>query len=376
MSSGGIKMKKGWWLAAIMAVALGSEPSRAASPILEQATDLAGLVMFMESHAPGLILVAVRGDDQIVRGYGETASGSKQEPNGDSLFRLNSVTKVFTTEALVSLVADGAARLTDPLQRFADHVQVPQFEGRPVTLLDLATHTGAMPREMGEAPAGAEPRSWPTRNDRWKWISEYSLPWAPGSIAAYSNIGFDLLADAVETADGKPYPVLLKSRIIGPLGMGDTTFAPTPDQCTRLMKGSGLGASTACEDTSATAGSGGLFSTGNDMARWLRHNLEPSETLALGHAVYRQRQNLKAAIGFDEGTAMSGLGLGWVYLASDGARPALLTKSGGGVGFMSYAAFAPGRDVAVFVVANRADFGMFGPLVGAVNNMIGSLATR
>jgi D-alanyl-D-alanine-carboxypeptidase/D-alanyl-D-alanine-endopeptidase len=372
-------MTKLTWFAPIVLAILGSfvtAPSRAASPVLDEATDLAGAVMFMESHAPGMILVAIRGDDQIIRAFGETASGNKQEPNADSLFRLNSITKVFTTEALVSVVADGKLRLTDPLQRYAGDVKVPEFEGRPITLLDLATHTGATPREMGEAPPGAGPRSWPTRADRWKWIATYKLPWAPGSIAAYSNIGFDLLADAIETAVGKPFPEVEKERITAPLGMVDTTFTPTPEQCGRLMAGSGLGAGTTCEDTRATGGSGGLYSTGNDMARWLRHNLALDDTLALSHAVYRQRQNLSAAIGFDEGAPMSGLGLGWVVLAANGARPALLTKSGGGVGFMSYMAFAPGRRTGVFVVVNRTDFGMFAPLVGAANTLVGSLTTR
>jgi serine-type D-Ala-D-Ala carboxypeptidase/endopeptidase len=142
------------------------------------------------------------------------------------------------------------------------------------------------------------------------------------------------------------------------------------------MTGTGIGASTTCEDTHATDGSGGLYSTGNDMAIWLRHNLAPNIVLAMSHAVYLQRQNLAAAIGFDEGAPMSGLGLGWVYLTANGAQPALLTKSGGGVGFMSYAAFAPGRDVAVLVVVNRTDFAIFAPLVGSVNSLIGALTTR
>jgi D-alanyl-D-alanine-carboxypeptidase/D-alanyl-D-alanine-endopeptidase len=372
-------MKKALRIAALTLAIVGSlgmQQSQAASPVLEEATDLTGAVMFMESHAPGMILVAIQGDDQIVRGYGETTSGNKQEPNGDSLFRLNSVTKVFTTEALVSLVVDGKLRLTDPLQRFGADAKVPEFEGHKITLLDLATHSGALPREMGEAPPGAGARNWPTRADRWKWLPGYRLPWEPGSIAAYSNIGFDLLADAIETADEKPYPELLKGRVIGPLGMNDTTFTPTIEQCKRLMGGSGLGASTTCEDSHATNGSGGLYSTGNDMARWLRHNLERNETLALSHAVYWQRQNLSAAIGFDEGVPMSGLGLGWVYLASNGAQPALLVKSGGGVGFMSYIAFAPGRAAGVFVVVSRTDFGIFGPLVAAANTLISSLVTR
>src|ERR1700722_4042656 len=279
-------MKKAVWIAALTLAILGSfvmQHSQAASPVLEEATDLTGAVMLLDSHAPVMNLVAIQGDDQIVRGYGETASGNKQEPNGDSLFRLNSVTKVFTTEALVSLVAAGELRLTDPLQGLAADAKVPEFAGHKITLLDLATHSGALPREMGEAPPGAGARNWPTRADRWKWLPNYRLPWAPGSIAAYSNIGFDLLADAIETADGKPYPDILRARVTGPLSMMDTTFMPTAEQCKRLMAGTGLGASTTCEDTHATDGSGGLYSTANDMAVLLANKLTPNINLAMRH---------------------------------------------------------------------------------------------
>jgi D-alanyl-D-alanine-carboxypeptidase/D-alanyl-D-alanine-endopeptidase len=143
------------------------------------------------------------------------------------------------------------------------------------------------------------------------------------------------------------------------------------------MAGSGLGGAATCVDTRATDGSGGLYSTGNDMARWLRHNLADRDSaLALSHAVYRMRQTIPAVIGLDEATPMAGLGLGWVMTAARDSQPMLLTKSGGGAGFMSYIAFAPGRDVGVFVAVNRVDFGMFGPLTGAVNRLIAGLAVR
>ena len=79
-------------------------------------------------------------------------------------------------------------------QRFADDVTVPQFAEHPITLLDLATHSAALPREMGDPPEGANPRAWPTLKDRWTWLPNYALPWAPGTVAAYSNVGFDFLA--------------------------------------------------------------------------------------------------------------------------------------------------------------------------------------
>ncbi len=159
--------------------------------------------------------------------------------------------------------------------------------------------------------------------------------------------------------------------------MTDTGFAPTPEQCARLMIGSGLGGPATCVDTHATDGSGGLYSTANDMARWLRHNLaDPNGLLALSHAVYRPRQAMPAAIGFDEAAPMAGLGLGWVTVAAQGIEPMLVEKSGGGAGFMSYIAFAPGRDVGVFLAVNRVDFPMFFGLTGAANRLIASLVTR
>ncbi len=354
-----------------------AEEAAPQDPVLHEATDLAGFVMFGESGAPGMVLAVVRGDKSIVLGYGETQKGNGRTPDGRSLLRLNSITKVFTTEVLASFVADGKLRLTDPLRRDAPDMKAPTLDGREITLLDLATHTAALPREMGEAPESAAPRAWPTRVERAAWLARYDLPWKPGAIAAYSNVGFDLLADAIESVGGKPYPDFLRERVVKPLGMADTTFWPTSEQCARLMIGTGLGGAGPCVDTRATDGSGGLYSTGDDMVRWLRHNLDDqSDILALSHAVYRPRQGLAAAIGFDEAGPMAGLGLGWVIVAAEGIRPMLIAKSGGGVGFMSYMAFAPGRGVGVFVAVNRADFGMFAKLTEAANGMIASLVTR
>lgn len=363
-------------LASLLAAAFAGG-ARATDPVLAEATGLAGFGMFMVSGAPGMVLAVVRGDESLVVGYGETELGNKREPDGNSLLRLNSISKVFTGEVVASLAAEGRLRLTDTLQRYAGDAAVPSFQGRPITLLDLGTHTAALPRDMGTTPAGAAPRTWPTRADRWAWLPRFTLPWAPGTIAAYSNEGFDLLADAAETAGGAPFADLLRHRITEPLGMANTGVTPSPEQCKRLMVGSGLGGPGPCVDTTATIGSGGLYSTGNDMARWLRHNLDAAnETLILSHATYRTRQSLRAAIGFDEAGPMAGLGLGWVTTAGAGIRPTVVAKSGGGVGFMSYVAFAPGTGVGVFVAVSRMDFAMFHGLTDGANALIATLVVR
>jgi len=98
----------------------------------------------------------------------------------------------------------------------------------------------------------------------------------------------------------------------------------------------------------------------------------PGQPPVLTHAVYRQRQAMTAAIGFDEAGAMDGLALGWVVMAAHDHTPLIMQKSGGG-GFISYIAFVPGRDVGVFVAANRVDFTMFFGLTAAANELLASL---
>jgi CubicO group peptidase (beta-lactamase class C family) len=126
----------------------------------------------------------------------------------------------------------GVVKLNDPLSKYAPPgARVPTYQGAPITLVNLATHTSALPREQ---PGGAAKRTvftWPTRTERWNWLSTATLKSAPGTQAAYSNLAFDLLADALANAAGKPYPQLFEEQITRPLGMKDTTFTPSPDQC-------------------------------------------------------------------------------------------------------------------------------------------------
>ena len=165
--------------------------------------------------------------------------------------------------------------------------------------------------------------------------------------------------------------------------MADTTLTPNPEQCGRLMTGYGIPAAEAapCVGTATIAASGGVYSTADDMVRWLRHNLMPTDgaaraALALAHAPYLQRQALKAAIGFDEAGPMQGIRLAWVTMAAQGHRPLIVQKTGGLAGFMSYVAFAPGTGVGAFVVVNRVDFAMFGGLADNVNELIAGLVPR
>src|SRR5580700_4566259 len=93
-----------------------------------------GTDLFLQSGSTGMVLVVVRNNQVFFQGYGETAPGSHQLPTADSMMRLCSLTKIFTTDLLVKLVNDKTVRLDDPLQRFAPpHIVVPR-RGQPIPL--------------------------------------------------------------------------------------------------------------------------------------------------------------------------------------------------------------------------------------------------
>jgi D-alanyl-D-alanine-carboxypeptidase/D-alanyl-D-alanine-endopeptidase len=234
--------------------------------------------LFRRSGSTGMVVVVVRDKETWLQSYGQTHPGSHQKPNADSLIRLCSVSKIMTTDLLVKLVAEGRVSLADPLQKFAPgKVTVPVRtvrgeSGRPITLRDLATHTAGLPREIAYPPGDAGHFTFPDYSFRWQWLPGYRLRFLPGTAAHYSNIGFDLLADALSVAAGKPYPQLFADRIAKPLGLRDTTLTPTPGECARLLIGARNEGR--CTDTTAAAGSGGMYSTANDMTRWLKYLLD------------------------------------------------------------------------------------------------------
>jgi D-alanyl-D-alanine-carboxypeptidase/D-alanyl-D-alanine-endopeptidase len=147
--------------------------------VLKEAISLTGPVMWISSGSPGMVLVVVRGNDVVIEGYGETAKGNGKEPDAKSLVRLGSISKTFAGELLASLSLDGKVSLTDPLKKYANGATVPSFGQREITLLDLATHSAGLPREIGDIPQGVKPFTWPAKQ-RWDWLAKYRLEWEPG----------------------------------------------------------------------------------------------------------------------------------------------------------------------------------------------------
>jgi D-alanyl-D-alanine-carboxypeptidase/D-alanyl-D-alanine-endopeptidase len=368
----------------LLAASLSSICSHADDLVLKEAAAMTGTVLWLSSGAPGLVLAVVRGDESIVLGFGETRPGSKVEPDGRSILRMGSIAKVMAGHVLASMAADGTVKLVDPLAKYAPAgAKVPSFDGRQITLLDLATHTAGLPRELPDAPdpaPGQNPFSRFQADAYWRWLSGATLPYAPGSGAMYSNLGFGLLGEALAKAGAKPYAALLKQRVADPLGMADTATRLTEAQKPRAMTGLDLDGKEAplWETPEAMDASGNVFTTGDDMVKWMRWHLASdagADVRTLDHAPYRWRDGLKAAVGVD-GRIMDGISLGWIVSLPKDYRPLIMTKSGGIAGFMTYVVLAPTRRVGAFVAVNRLNFPMFEGLTAGMHELVAELAPR
>ncbi len=361
----------------------GALPARAQDAALDVLTRVEGEAMFARTGAVGMVLAVIRGPNAAVAGFGETAKGNGRTPDGRTIVRIGSISKAFAGEILGSLAADGTVRLTDPIRRHLPAGQVaPDFQGKPITLLDLATHTAGFPRDMPvaeEAGVTGNPyRHYYTPERYHAWLAKTTLPYAPGRVASYSNYGFGLLGDIMGRAAGTSFETLLAERITGPVGMADTTVALRDDQRTRFMTGYNADNTPAepLDGSEVMQASGGIFSTADDMARWLRHNLAGTDATTLAQAVYRPRQGLDAVVALDGPRPMDGMGLGWEIGNATAHAPMLIQKTGGFSGFLSYAVFAPGRGLGAFVVVNRLDLPAFFTLMAKVDALMTALAPR
>jgi serine-type D-Ala-D-Ala carboxypeptidase/endopeptidase len=359
--------------------------AHAEDKLLTEAVNFTGTIAFLTTKVPGFILVAVRNGDTAFAGFGKVTDKNDNAPNANTMFRIGSISKVFCGEVLASMVLDGKVRFTDPLQdRLGYDVKLPERAGHPIRLIDLVTQSSGLPREVPRPDGPADdPFVTNTREAQIADLKTDPLLFPAGSAALYSNYGFDLLGAALANAAGKPYADLLKERVLDPLGMKDTVFNPRPGDAWRMMQGHSFDGSPmpAARTPTSIECAGGLHTTANDMARWMKWHLDrfataDRELRMLDHAAYLYRDGLTAISGLDDAGPMDAMGLGWVINMPTNTKPIVLQKTGGLQGSFAYLAIAPTRGVAAFFVMNEFSTNGFSAAVAATNGLIAQLAPR
>ena len=231
-----------------------------------------------EKQSPGIVVGIIEPQGQRIISYGHLNMAKTDRIDGNTLFEIGSITKVFTVLALMQLSEQKVLNLDDPIAKFLPPtVKTPEFNGKVITLLTLATHTSSLPRLPNNlTPADNQnPYADYTVDQLYSFLSSYKLPRAIGSKYEYSNLGVGLLGHLLSIKTDLDYEALISKQITQPLQMQDTRIDLFRDQTKRFATGHDRrNRAVPYRDLPTLTGAESLRSSGNDLLKFLAANLD------------------------------------------------------------------------------------------------------
>lgn len=228
-------------------------------------------------HIPGAVFILVK-DGQIffAKGYGYADLEKKTPvvPN-KTLFRVASISKLFTATAVMQLTERGKLKLDDDVNKYLKLFQLEKNYPKPVTIANLLTHTGGFDdRFITFAVRGTSPPE-PLEEYLAKRMPPRVMP--PGEFISYSNHGYALLGHVVEMISGLPFAQYAAENILNPLDMTRSSFSLPPDLSPDLAVGyryDNGSYNPVPFDYVKTAPASQLISTAADMANFMIAHLQ------------------------------------------------------------------------------------------------------
>ena len=190
---------------------------------------------------PG-VSTAIVYDQQVLwsGGYGTADLYKKTPATAGTIYSICSISKLFTSIAVMQLRDVGKLRLDDPVEKFLPWFKIQKTapQGPEITIEGLLTHASGLPRES-EYPYWTPPDyAFPTREQVKEKIASQQTLYPAESHFQYSNLGLTLAGEVVAAASGEPYDQYVKNHILGPLGLAGTTpEIPADERGSRLATG-------------------------------------------------------------------------------------------------------------------------------------------
>jgi CubicO group peptidase (beta-lactamase class C family) len=310
-----------------------------------------------EANVPGLSLAVVDGDGVVwQQGFGTTDRHGGTPVTADTIFSVQSMSKVFTATAVMQAVEAGRLDLDVPITTYLPDFTVHSaFEAHPERRITPRMLLGCTAGFTHEAPVGNnyEPEAHAFRAHV-RSISGTWLRFPVGTGYAYSNLGFDLAASILEQVSDKPFPDVVHDSLLAPLGMGRSTFdrARVHAADNRAIGHSG---SVRPPVDSPMMGAGGLWASAADLARFLRFQLGAGTVdgrALLDRTLMEQMRTVPAPrAGAPAGYALGVARSVW----RQGGYLDLFSHGGGGNGFLSDMYWVPDLQLGVVVLTNADD---------------------
>jgi len=355
--------------AAVVAVMMtGSTPASGRSDGRPEADAAATVVdeyrvripqLMADQGVPGLAVALVDADEVVwVEGFGHLDGSHSPAVTADTIFGIQSISKVFTATAVVQAAAAGRLDLDEPistyLPEFTVHSAFEEHPERSITLRMLLSHTAGFTHE---APVGNNNELQPGEFDEHvRSISDTWLRFPVGTGYAYSNLGIDLAGYILEQVEGQPFPEVLHDSLLAPLGMDRSTF---DREQIRSADDRAVGHVDPYPEPPLDVGmtaAGGMYTSAADLARFLRFQLNDGSID--GHVVLDAgwMEEMREIPGPTAG-APAGYALGlsrhrWNHWPQS---PDLFEHGGGGFGFSAGLWWSPPLGIGVAILTNDDD---------------------
>jgi CubicO group peptidase (beta-lactamase class C family) len=298
-------------------------------------------------------------------GYGRTGrAGDTNAPGPDDLFQIGSLSKLFTEALLIQLEAGGQLHDDDTVRDILPGNLIVSAEAGRLTVHQLATHTGGLPREpmtltqlgsfLGYLVTGRNLYACLTIPYLQRYLRHARPhPKTPPEFA-YSNLGAGLLGYLIAEKTGRPATDLIVEKICRPLRMNDSVFFLDSEQQSRLAVGHvgnqacwkpGNSPLPAWDMGDLLRPAIGMYSSMNDLLIFARANLGMLHLPIESALAATHRQQIQ--------TARGGEALGWIIHYFDNGRRVLTFKDGMVAGYCAYIGLDLDTHVAVVVLSNK-----------------------
>ena len=214
------------------------------SPRVKEALNL--LDIWLESELgykrmPG-ISIAVVHDQELVwsNGYGFSNIKDGVPARPDTIYSICSISKLFTSTAIMQLRDAGKLDLDDPISKYLSWFEIKKVDpdAPPITIRSILRHSSGLPRESEQPYEIGSYVPWPDRADMIEKLPEQETLYPVDTYFQYSNLGMTLLGEIVAAVSGQSYDDYIYEHILEPLGMSDTTpYMPEKEYGGRLAIG-------------------------------------------------------------------------------------------------------------------------------------------
>lgn len=184
-------------------------------------------------RVPAFSIALVDGDRVVwADGFGFQDAAKQTPATAETVYRVGSVSKLFTDIAVMRMVEQGRLDLDAPVSAYLPGFQPRNPFDRPITLRQLMSHRSGLVRE---SPVGHYfDATSPTLADTIASLNQTTLVYPPETRVKYSNAGVAVVGAVLEQVSGRPFAPYLRDTLLRPLGMATSDFELTPEVESRL----------------------------------------------------------------------------------------------------------------------------------------------